>query len=105
MGTGGTASVNYCKGKFSVSTDNFVFSSNDENLIKTEYIFRFLSANIDFVQKGFHGIGIQHLSKEYLGNLEIALVGIEEQSKLLNELKEIDKSKFILSFAYSKYFL
>jgi type I restriction-modification system DNA methylase subunit len=101
IGTGGTANVKYSN-KFSCSTDNFVIKIN--NGIITKYIYYYLFINIKIIQKGFIGVGIQHISKEYLGNITILIPSLEKQKKiveycesnnnLINQLEnEIEQNK------------
>lgn len=84
VGSGGTASINYCNGKFSASTDNFVIKSKNNEEILTKFIYLYLLANIELLQKGFKGAGIEHLSKEYLLNIEIPLITYKEQVKAIS---------------------
>ena len=92
LGSGGTASVNYCNGKFSASTDNFVIKSKNNNYL-TKFIYLYLLANIDIIQKGFKGAGIQHLSKEYLLNLELPVINYEKQLEAINFANHILDNK------------
>lgn len=63
LGTGGKPSCNYFNGKFSVSTDNFVLTSNK---IKLKYLYYFLrNNNLKVLENGFHGAGLKHISKDY----------------------------------------
>jgi len=78
IGTGGTANIKYSS-KFSCSTDNFVIKINTGQLVK--YIYYYLSINIEVLQKGFIGVGIQHISKEYISNIKIPIPSIERQNK------------------------
>lgn len=91
IGSGGTASINYYNGKFSTSTDNFVIKSKDNSVVSIKFIYLYLLANINIIQKGFKGAGIQHLSKEYLMEIEIPKVDPDKQ------LKAIDFANNILS--------
>ena len=63
IGTGGNANIKYSS-KFSCSTDNFVIQINHGQLLK--YIFFYLSINIKILEKGFIGLGLRHISKEYI---------------------------------------
>ena len=70
IGTGGNANIKYSS-KFSCSTDNFVIKINSGQLLK--YIYYYLSINIEILQKGFIGSGLQHISKEYFNNIKIPI--------------------------------
>jgi len=80
IGTGGTANIKY-SGKFSCSTDNFVIKINTGQLVK--YIYYYLSINIEVLQKGFVGVGLQHISKEYISNIKITIPSLERQKEIV----------------------
>jgi type I restriction-modification system DNA methylase subunit len=84
IGTGGTANVKHCNGKFSCSTDNFIIKINTEHSIK--YIYYYLLINIEVLQKGFIGVGLQHISKEYVSNTKITIPSIERQREAVEYL-------------------
>ena len=89
IGTGGSASCNYCKGKFSTSTDNIVITSKS---IKVKYLYYYLRKNnLAVIQKGFHGAGLNHISKSYFGNIEVPYISIEKQNKIIETLDMINK--------------
>jgi type I restriction enzyme, S subunit len=87
FGTGGKASIHYYKGKFSVSTDCFVTELKNENFL-IKYVYYYLLGNIDILEKGFKGAGLKHISKEYLKNIEIPILPIIEQKKIVSILDE-----------------
>lgn len=60
IATGGKASVIYVNERFSVSSDNFIIKAKKDVL--TKFIYYYLLVNIDRLQNGFRGVGIQHLS-------------------------------------------
>ena len=83
IGTGGTANIKYSS-KFSCSTDNFVIKINTGQLVK--YIYYYLSINIEVLQKGFVGVGIQHISKAYISNIKIPIPSLEHQQEIVKYL-------------------
>jgi type I restriction-modification system DNA methylase subunit/restriction endonuclease S subunit len=83
IGTGGTANIKYSS-KFSCSTDNFVIKINIGQLVK--YIYYYLSINIETLQKGFVGVGLQHISKEYISNIKIPIPSLERQQEIVKYL-------------------
>lgn len=91
--TGGKAAVNYYNGKFSSTTDNFVIKSNTDVL--TKYIYLFLKSNIDILQNGFKGSGLQHISKDYLKEITIDVPNKTIQESLIKLAELTDKSKFL----------
>lgn len=98
LGTGGSASIHCTDGKFSTSNDNFIIRSVDDN-IKTEYIYMYLSANIDILENGFIGSGLKHISKTYVNSILIPIISIEEQNKLIKLFKTGKKAKENLQIA------
>ena len=83
IGTGGNANIKYsCK--FSCSTDNFVIKINIGQLVK--YIYYYLLINIEILQKGFVGVGLQHISKEYISNIKIPIPSLERQQEIIKYL-------------------
>lgn len=83
IGTGGTSNVKYSR-KFSCSTDNFIIKF--KNGISTKYIYYYLLHNIEILQNGFVGIGIQHISKEYLSGIKIPIPPIDRQQEIVKYL-------------------
>ena len=83
IGTGGAANIKYGS-KFSCSADNFVVKVNIEHL--TKYVYYYLSINIEVLQKGFIGAGLQHISKDYISNIKIPIPSVETQQEIVNYL-------------------
>jgi type I restriction enzyme S subunit len=83
IGTGGTANIK-CDSKFSCSTDNFIIEINKAYM--TKYIYYYLLNNIELLQQGFIGVGIQHISKEYLNNVKIPIPSLERQEEIIKYL-------------------
>lgn len=106
MGTGGQASVNYSDASFSTSTDCFNFQSIFGKDY-TKFIYYYLLAHIDEINSlGFQGMGLKHLQKDFIYNLEFDenLISKEKISYLdclsqcinaliTNEEKQIEKLK------------
>ena len=90
IGTGGNANIHHSYGKFSVSTDCFVLENKGNKIFLVEYIYKYLLKNIHILENGFRGAGLKHISKEYLENIEIPIISIEKQKKLIKNLKNID---------------
>jgi restriction endonuclease S subunit len=60
---------------------------NKEHLVK--YIYYYLSLNIEILQKGFMGVGLQHISKEYINNIKIPIPCLEKQQTIVAYLDYI----------------
>lgn len=86
VGTGGNANIKYSS-KFSCSIDNFVIKINN---VSTKYIYYYLFNNIDILQKGFIGVGLQHISKEYINNVKIPIPSIERQREIVEYCENND---------------
>jgi type I restriction-modification system DNA methylase subunit/restriction endonuclease S subunit len=82
IGTGGNANIKHSS-KFSCSTDNFVIKIIGQS---TKYIYYYLLINIEVLQKGFVGVGIQHISKEYINNIKIPIPSLERQQEIVKYL-------------------
>jgi len=83
IGTGGNANIK-CNSKFSCSTDNLVIKIK-EGLI-TKYIYYYLFINIEILKKGFIGVGLQHISKEYVSQIKIPVPPLERQREIVEYL-------------------
>ena len=83
IGTGGNANIKYSN-KFSCSTDNFVIKINPGQLVK--YVYYYISINIKVLQKGFVGVGLQHISKEYISNIKIPIPSLDKQQEIVKYL-------------------
>jgi len=89
LGTGGLASVHISK-NFSTSADVFVIKSNVEKL-SNNFLYHCLKNDINILNAGFRGVGLKHLSKEYLKQIKIPLPPIEVQKEIVNELDNYQK--------------
>ena len=88
LGTGGNVSIHIAK-EFSTSSDTFIFHSKDINVLN-RYIYIFLNRERKLLETGFKGMGIKHLSKEFLINFSISLPSVLEQTKIAEFLCSID---------------
>ncbi len=92
MGTGGVASVNFGNDKFAYSTDTWAFRSNDEDEVKTEYIYRLLQLKLPQIDyRAFEGSGLKHLRKNDVKKLTLGVpVNKHLTEKLLYIFRNID---------------
>jgi hypothetical protein len=90
VGTGGNANIKYSN-KFSCSTDNFIIKINKENSVK--YLYYYLLHNIEILEKGFIGVGLKHISKEYIINIKIPLPSLERQNEIVTHLDFIYETR------------
>lgn len=101
FGTGGTASVHYCNEPFSTSTDCLVMYGRHGAPL--ELIYYYLRSNMHLLQDGFKGAGLQHISKDYILNINIDMPAPLLQKQITHQMRLIDamingKKQQILSF-------
>lgn len=82
FGTGGLASVHFEDQPFSTSTDCIVAITTNKE-IKTKFVFYYLFGNIHLLERGFKGAGLKHISKKYIENLDIPVLPIDTQNKIV----------------------
>ncbi|ALM07743.1 restriction modification system DNA specificity subunit [Sediminicola sp. YIK13] len=85
FGTGGSASVHYANEPFSTSTDCIVAIARDENF-NTKFVYYYLFGNLHLLERGFKGAGLKHISKKYIQKLDIPILPIEAQNKIVSLL-------------------
>ena len=89
FGTGGMASVHYCDQPFSTSTDCLVmYGYQGANI---ELIYHYLRTNLHILQAGFKGAGLQHISKDYILDIEIDMPDAAIQKQIVAQMGMIDK--------------
>ena len=94
LSTGGSAIVKFYNGKAAYSTDTFVIRSNDEEKIKTKFIFHFLENIILIVNDlYFKGVGLKHLQKSDFRNIQIPLPPKDIQQKIVAEIEVLEKKE------------
>lgn len=82
FGTGGSASVHFADEPFATSTDCIVAITKHEGL-NTKFVYYYLFGNIHLLERGFKGAGLRHISKKYIENLDIPILPIETQNKIV----------------------
>jgi type I restriction enzyme M protein len=94
LSTGGNALVKFYNGKAAYSTDTFVIRSNNEEKIKTRFIFYFLE-NISSIINEFYfkGVGLKHLQKPDFRNIKIPLPPLGIQQKIVTESEYLEKQE------------
>ena len=89
FGTGGMASVHFCDKPFSTSTDCLVMYGHQG--VKLELIYHYLRTNLHILQEGFKGAGLQHISKDYILNIEIDMPEPLVQEQITLQMQLIDR--------------
>ena len=82
FGTGGSASVHFSCEPFSTSTDCIVAIATSNN-VNIKFVHYYLCGNIHLLERGFKGAGLKHISKKYIDNLDIPILPIETQNKIV----------------------
>ena len=101
FGTGGVPSIHYCDEPFSTSTDCLVLCAKN-TMYSLKSLYLFFESHMNLLEKGFHGAGLQHISKKYILDIQIPDIPIDQQSKIndigdqLNKLINIRKQQFEL---------
>lgn len=93
FGTGGSASIHFAGEPFATSTDCIVAITKHEDL-NTKFVYYYLFGNIHLLERGFKGAGLKHISKKYIENLDIPILPIETQNKIVAVL---DKASSLIS--------
>ncbi len=86
IGTGGQASVHYYHGKFSTSTDNFVFKVDGYNM---RFVYYYLLSNIHLLENKFKGAGLKHISKDGLESIKLPIVNKNKQNEICEIMDKI----------------
>lgn len=86
LGSGGSkVSIHFQNQKFAVTTDCFVLQPKVDDY-STKLLYYFLYGNIYILKKGFQGVGIPHIPKKYIENIEIPDFDKETQIRLVAQL-------------------
>jgi type I restriction enzyme M protein len=72
--------------KFSLAKQTMVYRAKNKNEITTKYIYYYLSANIDILEKGFIGANHKNISHEYLEKIKIPIPSLEKQKEIVSYL-------------------
>lgn len=89
IGDGGNSSI-FINKQFSVSDHNFVFSSNNPELLN-KYIYNFYKINFCLIQYGLKGQGLKNISKQYLKELKIPVPPKDIQQKIIDEIEVLEQ--------------
>lgn len=88
FGNGGTASIHYCDEPFATTSHCFVAVSKNK-AINPKYVYYYLFGNIHLLERGFKGAGLKNISPKYIENLDIPILPIEAQNKIVAVLDKI----------------
>lgn len=82
FGTGGQPSVHYVSSPFSTSS-HCVVAIPKTNEINLRYVYYFFKGNMHILQKGFKGAGLKNISKSYIDKIDIPVISLEQQNKIV----------------------
>ena len=103
IGDGGTANIHYCKGKFSATDHAYIFEKlNDE--IYLRYIYFVIRNNLNLLQAGFKGIGLQNIAKKFIKEeVKIPLPPLEIQKQIVEECEKVEEQYNTIRMSIEKY--
>lgn len=103
IGDGGTANIHYYKGKFSATDHAYIFERlNDE--ISLHYIYFVIRNNLNLLQAGFKGIGLQNIAKKFIKEqIKIPLPPLEIQKQIVSECERIEEQYSTIRMSIEKY--
>lgn len=90
FGTGGQPSVHYASTPFATSTDCLIATPKIKD-INPQYVYYFLKGNMHILQKGFRGAGLKHISKNYIDKIDIPVISLEQQNKIVWVLSKTEQ--------------
>ena len=84
IGTGGNPSIHYNTGKCAYTTQCLAITS--KGVLKNKYIYYYLLSQLDRIQNMFRGMTIKQLDKKEFFKLEIPIIEVEIQDKIIENL-------------------
>lgn len=92
FGTGGSASVHHVGDGvgFSTSGDCLVAVARHSDAIDVRYCYCYLSAHLHLLEAGFQGAGLKHVSKRFIEAIEIPVIPLAQQLRIVELLDRVD---------------
>ena len=84
IGTGGNPSIHYNTGKCAYTTQCLAITS--KGVLKNKYIYYYLLSQLDRIQNMFRGMTIKQLDKKEFFKLEIPMIEVKIQDKIIENL-------------------
>ena len=84
IGTGGNPSIHYNTGKCTYTTQCLAITS--KGVLKNKYIYYYLLSQLDRIQNMFRGMTIKQLDKKEFFKLEIPMIEVDIQDKIIENL-------------------
>lgn len=89
FGNGGTANIHHSDKPFSTTSHCFVATSRNAD-INSKYVYYYLFGNIHLLERGFKGVGLKNISRKYIENIDIPILPIETQNKIVSVLDKAE---------------
>ena len=100
LSTGGNALVQFFDGQCAYSTDTYAIKSIDEKEILTQFIYLILQSLTPLINEFyFKGMGLKHLQKKELKNIQIPKPPLEIQKQIVSECEMVEKQNSALNKA------
>ena len=93
IGDGGVANVKI-DNKFSCTNHNFIFKSKNKEEILNKYIYYYLKFNKRILQEFYTGMMIKNINKNDLNKINIPIISIEKQKKIIEYIESEIFSKY-----------
>ena len=90
IGTGGNPSIHYNKGKCAYTTQCLVIKS--KGTLKNKYIYYYLLSRLNKIKRMFRGMTIKQLDKKAFFKLDIPIIEVEIQDKIIENLDKISNN-------------
>lgn len=88
VGNGGYANIHYSKTPFATTSHCFVATAKDSST-NIKFVYYYLLHNIHILERGFVGAGLKNVSKKYISNIEIPIIPIEIQNRIVLLLDKV----------------
>ena len=90
IGTGGNPSIHYNKGKCAYTTQCLVIKS--KGTLKNKYLYYYLLSRLNKIKRMFRGMTIKQLDKKAFFKLDIPIIEVEIQDKIIENLDKISNN-------------
>lgn len=91
IGTGGAASIHFSDKPFSTTAECMVARLHEEmkDRFNLKYIYYYLLCHIEILENGFQGMGIRHIQRSYIQNINIPAYPLHTQNLIVSVLDKI----------------
>ena len=82
FGNGGSANIHYLNKPFATTSHCYIAERKDEK-VNIKFVYYYLSGNLHILERGFKGAGLKNISSKYIATLDIPILPIEIQNKIV----------------------